>query len=195
MFTMIDLSSTLLLLLFLLHQTSLPATPPISRALSTSTNPRTYPTSVDRASHIIYNKRTSTNSNHRPGSINLRILGDHRLSKQQDNSSSPLPTTADQSTTTNPSHSLESKNSKDVQGIPLTSSTTHKMATSSVCTPLKSHAGIFSTKTAGGRIPLSPSPRTRYSGARTDDFSLASPFTPPRQRDEASEPLFSGNFS
>lgn len=35
------------------------------------------------------------------------------------------------------------------------------MATALVYTPVKSHTGIFSTRTAGGRIPLTPSPRSR----------------------------------
>ncbi|KAF3080544.1 ubiquitin-protein transferase activating protein [Orbilia oligospora] len=48
------------------------------------------------------------------------------------------------------------------------------MATASVHTPLKSHAGIFSMKTAGGRMPLSPSPRNR-----SNSTSNRSPFTPP----------------
>ncbi|KAF3934147.1 Beta-TrCP [Dactylellina cionopaga] len=48
------------------------------------------------------------------------------------------------------------------------------MATVSVHTPLKSHTGMFSMKTAGGRMPLSPSPRNRSNSA-----SNRSPFTPP----------------
>lgn len=52
------------------------------------------------------------------------------------------------------------------------------MATASVTTPLKTHRGIFSTKTAGGRLPLTPSPRTRT----TSNAELnSSPFTPPRE--------------
>ncbi|KAF3939146.1 Beta-TrCP [Dactylella cylindrospora] len=53
------------------------------------------------------------------------------------------------------------------------------MATVSVHTPIKSHAGLFSMKTAGGRMPLSPSPRNRSS-------SNASPFTPPPRQQGAS---------
>ncbi|OAL71996.1 cell division cycle protein Cdc20 [Trichophyton violaceum] len=56
------------------------------------------------------------------------------------------------------------------------------MSTATVCTPIKSHHGLFSTKTAGGRIPLTPSPRARnasFSGNLSKDD--ASPFTPPRQ--------------
>ena len=55
------------------------------------------------------------------------------------------------------------------------------MATASVSTPLKSHHGIFSTRTAGGRIPLTPSPRTRTTSLATNASNHSSPFTPPRQ--------------
>ena len=55
------------------------------------------------------------------------------------------------------------------------------MATASVSTPLKSHHGIFSTRTAGGRIPLTPSPRTRTTSLATNVSNTSSPFTPPRQ--------------
>lgn len=57
------------------------------------------------------------------------------------------------------------------------------MATASISTPLKCHHGMFSTKTAGGRMPLTPSPRTRtISLAAVPNQS--SPFTPPRQTTE-----------
>ncbi|KAF8244420.1 WD40 repeat-like protein, partial [Wilcoxina mikolae CBS 423.85] len=46
------------------------------------------------------------------------------------------------------------------------------MATAAVHTPVKSHSNIFSTRHAGGRVPLTPSPRTRASANH-------SPFTPP----------------
>ena len=59
------------------------------------------------------------------------------------------------------------------------------MATASVSTPLKSHHGIFSTRTAGGRIPLTPSPRTRTTSLATNVSSTSSPFTPPRQTTES----------
>ena len=58
------------------------------------------------------------------------------------------------------------------------------MATASVSTPLKSHHGIFSAKTAGGRMPLTPSPRTRTTSLATNASSQSSPFTPPRQTNE-----------
>ena len=58
------------------------------------------------------------------------------------------------------------------------------MATASVSTPLKSHRGIFSTRTAGGRLPLTPSPRTRTTSFATNVSNTSSPFTPPRQTTE-----------
>lgn len=51
------------------------------------------------------------------------------------------------------------------------------MATS-VSTPLKSHTGIFSTRTAGGRMPLTPSPRTRQAVVVANNNVNSSPFTP-----------------
>ncbi|KAK5945278.1 WD repeat-containing protein slp1 [Knufia obscura] len=54
------------------------------------------------------------------------------------------------------------------------------MATPSVSTPLKSHHGIFSTKTAGGRMPLTPSPRARTASVATNVSSTSSPYTPDR---------------
>lgn len=59
------------------------------------------------------------------------------------------------------------------------------MATASVSTPLKSHHGIFSTRTAGGRMPLTPSPRTRTASLANNTEPLSSPFTPPRQTTES----------
>ncbi|KAG0636697.1 WD40-repeat-containing domain protein [Tuber brumale] len=50
------------------------------------------------------------------------------------------------------------------------------MATTAVQTPVKSHSNIFSTRAAGGRMPLTPSPRGRNSP------NNASPFTPPARR-------------
>ena len=58
------------------------------------------------------------------------------------------------------------------------------MATASVSTPLKSHHGIFSTRTAGGRMPLTPSPRTRTTSLAINASAHSSPFTPPRQTAE-----------
>ena len=47
------------------------------------------------------------------------------------------------------------------------------MSTAKVSTPIKSHTGLFSARTAGGRLPLTPSPRNRSSTAAN-----SSPFTP-----------------
>ncbi|EXJ53634.1 cell division cycle 20, cofactor-APC complex [Cladophialophora psammophila CBS 110553] len=55
------------------------------------------------------------------------------------------------------------------------------MATVSVSTPLKSHHGLFSTKTAGGRIPLTPSPRQRTVSVTTNISTTSSPSTPLRR--------------
>ncbi|KAF7902311.1 hypothetical protein EAF00_002214 [Botryotinia globosa] len=52
------------------------------------------------------------------------------------------------------------------------------MATA-VSTPIKSHTGLFSTRTAGGRMPLTPSPRTR---TQTLSINNSSPFTPPERK-------------
>ncbi|GAO14471.1 uncharacterized protein UV8b_02689 [Ustilaginoidea virens] len=49
------------------------------------------------------------------------------------------------------------------------------MATATVSTPIKSHKALFSTRTAGGRMPLTPSPRQSGNGVNS------SPFTPERQ--------------
>lgn len=72
------------------------------------------------------------------------------------------------------------------------------MATAAVSTPLKSHHSIFSTRTAGGRIPLTPSPRTRTANLNLDANPL-SPFTPPRQSTDGLKPeqesLFNTNLT
>ena len=73
------------------------------------------------------------------------------------------------------------------------------MATASISTPLKSHHGIFSTRTAGGRMPLTPSPRTRTASLATNISNNSSPFTPPRQSSESiratSQSTYGGNLS
>ncbi|KAA8651605.1 hypothetical protein EYZ11_002233 [Aspergillus tanneri] len=70
------------------------------------------------------------------------------------------------------------------------------MATPTVSTPVKTHHGIFSSKTAGGRMPLTPSPRPR-TGSMASNHS--SPFTPPRQATEAgrdqNRTIYGGNLS
>lgn len=65
------------------------------------------------------------------------------------------------------------------------------MASVTASTPVKSHHGLFSSKTAGGRMPLSPSPNPRASGH-------SSPFTPPRQSDAGrnqAKSVYGGNLS
>ncbi|PNY26433.1 Uncharacterized protein TCAP_03622 [Tolypocladium capitatum] len=51
------------------------------------------------------------------------------------------------------------------------------MATASVSTPIKSHKGLFSSRTAGGRMPLTPSPR-QSSTSTVPLNPISSPFTP-----------------
>ncbi|KAK1754991.1 WD repeat-containing protein slp1 [Echria macrotheca] len=68
------------------------------------------------------------------------------------------------------------------------------MATASVSTPLKSHAGLFSSRTAGGRMPLTPSPR-----GRTIPVNLnSSPFTPEKSSNDgqraSSRSVYQGSF-
>lgn len=53
------------------------------------------------------------------------------------------------------------------------------MATPAVSTPLKSHRGLFSSRTAGGRMPLTPSPRQSSTTALPLNLN-SSPFTPER---------------
>ncbi|TDZ20386.1 WD repeat-containing protein slp1 [Colletotrichum orbiculare MAFF 240422] len=53
------------------------------------------------------------------------------------------------------------------------------MATASVSTPIKSHKGLFSSRTAGGRMPLTPSPRQHSTSVSVNLTS--SPFTPEKQ--------------
>ncbi|KAL2863718.1 WD40 repeat domain-containing protein [Aspergillus lucknowensis] len=70
------------------------------------------------------------------------------------------------------------------------------MATPLVSTPVKTHHGIFSTKMAGGRMPLTPSPRGRRDSVASNS---SSPFTPPRHDSEAakeqSRSVYGGNLS
>jgi cell division cycle protein 20 (cofactor of APC complex) len=70
------------------------------------------------------------------------------------------------------------------------------MATA-VSTPMKSHMGLFSTRTAGGRMPLTPSPRTRTAAMANNN---SSPFTPERKSYEndsirSSKSTYGGNLS
>jgi len=66
------------------------------------------------------------------------------------------------------------------------------MATA-VFTPIKSHTGMFSSRTAGGRMPLTPSPRVR---ATTVSYNNSSPFTPEQKLDnEKSKSTYGGNLT
>ncbi|KAK4105748.1 WD40 repeat-like protein [Parathielavia hyrcaniae] len=69
------------------------------------------------------------------------------------------------------------------------------MATASVSTPLKSHAGLFSSRTAGGRMPLTPSPIQRAAAQAVN----SSPFTPDRASNDGhrvpSKSVYGGNLA
>ncbi|KAK3382929.1 putative cell division control protein [Lasiosphaeria ovina] len=69
------------------------------------------------------------------------------------------------------------------------------MATLSVATPLKSHAGLFSSRTAGGRMPLTPSPRQRSIPVNLN----SSPFTPDKPCNDgqrvASRSIYGNNLN
>ncbi|OTB05660.1 hypothetical protein M426DRAFT_319647 [Hypoxylon sp. CI-4A] len=75
------------------------------------------------------------------------------------------------------------------------------MASVAVSTPLKSHKGLFSSRTAGGRMPLTPSPRQRIATANAPINVESSPFTPDRQssgrnvRQPAGKSVYGGNLS
>lgn len=67
------------------------------------------------------------------------------------------------------------------------------MATASVSTPLKCHKGLFSCRTAGGRMPLTPSPRQSSCNAALNLGS--SPYNPdPRQGNAPSKSTYGGNL-
>ncbi|KAJ5167248.1 WD repeat-containing protein slp1 [Penicillium canariense] len=68
------------------------------------------------------------------------------------------------------------------------------MATASVSTPVKTHHGLFSSKTAGGRMPLTPSPNTRATPKASDE---SSPFTPHKANAGCEKPksVYGGNLS
>ncbi|TGJ87559.1 hypothetical protein E0Z10_g1172 [Xylaria hypoxylon] len=69
------------------------------------------------------------------------------------------------------------------------------MASVAVSTPLKSHKGLFSTRLAGGRMPLTPSPRQRTATSTVAVNS--SPFTPETYHDVSrpSKSVYGGNLS
>ncbi|EAW22386.1 WD40 repeat domain-containing protein [Aspergillus fischeri NRRL 181] len=70
------------------------------------------------------------------------------------------------------------------------------MATPLISTPVKSHHGLFSSKTAGGRMPLTPSPHARRASVASNH---SSPFTPPRQSADVTKDngrsVYGGNLS
>ncbi|TVY15344.1 WD repeat-containing protein slp1 [Lachnellula arida] len=70
------------------------------------------------------------------------------------------------------------------------------MATA-VSTPIKSHMGMFSTRTAGGRMPLTPSPRQHAAAMSKNNKS--SPFTPERKtldnENVKTSSVYGGNLS
>lgn len=72
------------------------------------------------------------------------------------------------------------------------------MATASVSTPIKSHAGLFSSRTAGGRMPLTPSPRQRNSTTTVPVNLNSSPFASEQGNDghrASSKSVYGGNLS
>ncbi|KAK2004754.1 WD domain-containing protein [Colletotrichum falcatum] len=73
------------------------------------------------------------------------------------------------------------------------------MATATVSTPIKSHKGLFSSRTAGGRMPLTPSPRQHSTTSVSVNLN-SSPFTPEKQSGNDSyrasgKSTYSGNLT
>ncbi|RKF79515.1 WD repeat-containing protein slp1 [Golovinomyces cichoracearum] len=66
-----------------------------------------------------------------------------------------------------------------------------------VSTPIKSHAGLFSTRTAGGRIPLTPSPRACTAFSSRNATSPNTPYvkSQKRQNIKPSSSVYEGNFA
>lgn len=71
------------------------------------------------------------------------------------------------------------------------------MAALAVSTPIKSHTGLFATRTAGGRMPLTPSPRQRQSTTATSSVMVpSSPFSPGHDDRRASKSTtYGGNLT
>ncbi|KAK2743789.1 ubiquitin-protein transferase activating protein [Myotisia sp. PD_48] len=73
------------------------------------------------------------------------------------------------------------------------------MASPAVSTPIRTHHGLFSSKTAGGRMPLTPSPRNRNTSLASNISKDDSPFTPPRASCNASrsssQSIYPGNLA
>ncbi|CEJ89021.1 Putative Wd repeat-containing protein slp1 [[Torrubiella] hemipterigena] len=66
------------------------------------------------------------------------------------------------------------------------------MASATITTPIKTHKGLFSTRTAGGRMPLTPSPRSSLNANLQ-----SSPFTPDQGSKDArpsSKSTYGGNL-
>lgn len=66
------------------------------------------------------------------------------------------------------------------------------MASATITTPIKTHKGLFSTRTAGGRMPLTPSPRSSLNANLQ-----SSPFTPDQSSKDArpsSKSTYGGNL-
>ncbi|KAI1425816.1 WD40 repeat-like protein [Xylaria sp. FL1777] len=69
------------------------------------------------------------------------------------------------------------------------------MASVAVSTPIKSHKGLFSSRVAGGRMPLTPSPRQRTANTKAPVDS--SPYTPEKYQDSSrpGKSVYGGNLS
>ncbi|KAI1119203.1 WD40 repeat-like protein [Nemania sp. NC0429] len=69
------------------------------------------------------------------------------------------------------------------------------MASAAVSTPIRSHKGLFSSRVAGGRMPMTPSPRQRT--ATITAAVNSSPYTPEKYHDvaRANKSVYGGNLS
>ncbi len=69
------------------------------------------------------------------------------------------------------------------------------MASAAVSTPIKSHKGLFSSRLAGGRMPLTPSPRQRTTNTTVPVNS--SPYTPDKYQDVSrpGKSVYGGNLT
>ncbi|KAI0199798.1 WD40 repeat-like protein [Astrocystis sublimbata] len=70
------------------------------------------------------------------------------------------------------------------------------MASPAVSTPIRSHKGLFSTRVAGGRMPLTPSPRTRTS-SNVNRVESSPIHTPEKYYDpsRAGKSVYGGNLA
>lgn len=75
------------------------------------------------------------------------------------------------------------------------------MASAAVSTPIKSHRGLFSSRVAGGRMPLTPSPRQHSANANANANATAaansSPYTPEKYHDAGrhGKSVYGGNLT